>query len=232
MTSMKLAEKAATSQLDTRDSLLLAATKLFAERGIDGVSTREITTTAGVNSASIGYHYGTKENLAREVFRSMAGPVNRARLEALTSYEEAVGPKAVLDAAKVAKCFVEPALAAASNPKHESYYLGRLLLLLRTMQRPWVAEVSSEQYDEVFKRFTAALQRALPHLDHETICWRYDFMVGAVLVSTGYFDPNSRTSTRIVRVTDGLCDPSDTEAVIYQVINFVTGALQGPEGMA
>jgi len=216
-------------QTDAPESLLCAASKLFAQRGIDGVSTREITVAAGVNSAAIGYHFGTKENLAREVFKSLAGPVNRTRLDALTAYESSVGPKAKLDVAQIVRCFVEPALRAATDPTHESYHLGRLLLLLRTLSQPWVSEVSAEEFDVVFKRFVAAFQRALPRLSHETLCWRYDLMVGMVLVATGYFDPTSRTSTRIVRVTDGLCVPTDTEKVIQQVVNFAIGAIQGPD---
>ena len=215
-------------QTDAPESLVAAATQLFAERGIDGVSTREITKAAGVNTAAIGYHFGTKENLAREVFRSLAGPVNRMRLEALDAYENSMAPDARLDETQVVRCFVEPALRAAADPNHESYYLGRLLLLLRTLRRPWVSEVSAEQYDNVFNRFVAAFQRALPHLDHETLCWRYDFMVGTVLVATGYFDPNSRTSQRIKRVTEGLCDPSQVDKVVNEVVDFAIGGIEGP----
>ncbi len=214
---------------DAPASLIAAASKLFAQYGIDGVSTREITIEAGVNSAAIGYHFGTKENLAREVFKSLAGPVNRTRLAALTAYESAMAPSGTpLDAAKIVRCFVEPALRAANDPDHESYYLGRLLLLLRTLSQPWVTEVSAEEFDLVFKRFVSAFQRALPHLSHEAICWRYDLMVGMVLVATGYFDPSSRTSIRIKKVTDGECDPADTEEVINHIVAFAFGGMQAP----
>ena len=215
---------------DAPELLIAAASKLFAERGIDGVSTREITIEANVNSASIGYHFGTKENLAREVFKSLAGPVNKARLEALSAYEAQVGPDGKPEVARIIRCFAEPALRAATDPEHESFYLGPLLLLLRTLSQPWVSEVSAVEFEAVFKRFVAALQRALPEVSHAAICWRYDLMVGMVLVATGYFVPTSRTSIRIRQVTAGLCDPSDIENVIDHIINFAIGGFQAPEG--
>lgn len=47
----------------TRDALLAAGTRLFAERGYDGVPVRAIARTAGVNTAMISYHFGGKRKL-------------------------------------------------------------------------------------------------------------------------------------------------------------------------
>ncbi|MEZ5978616.1 MAG: CerR family C-terminal domain-containing protein [Planctomycetota bacterium] len=47
----------------TRDALLESAKTLFAERGYVAVATREITDRAGVNVASIAYHFGSKRDL-------------------------------------------------------------------------------------------------------------------------------------------------------------------------
>lgn len=47
----------------TREALLAAGTRLFAERGYDGVSVRAIARTAGVNTALISYHFGGKRRL-------------------------------------------------------------------------------------------------------------------------------------------------------------------------
>src|SRR5258705_3470203 len=122
-------------ELDTRERLVHVAIRLFAERGIDGVSTRDITSAAEANSAAIGYHFGSKENLVRAVFQALAGPLNRTRLDALTAYEASVGPDRVLEVKKIARCLIEPAVRAASDPTHDTHYLGRLLLLARTL--PW-----------------------------------------------------------------------------------------------
>lgn len=47
----------------TRDALIGAALALFAEKGFEGASTREISARAGANIAAISYHFGGKDGL-------------------------------------------------------------------------------------------------------------------------------------------------------------------------
>ena len=49
--------------IDSRESILRAALKSFAEKGYDGSSTREIATQAGVNQGLIPYYFGGKLKL-------------------------------------------------------------------------------------------------------------------------------------------------------------------------
>jgi AcrR family transcriptional regulator len=53
----------------TRQALLDHATNVFAERGFDGASVREITRRAEANQAAIAYHFGGKGPLYLEVLR-------------------------------------------------------------------------------------------------------------------------------------------------------------------
>lgn len=55
--------------MTTRDRIIDVAGRLFAERGYDGVSVREITKAAGANLAAVGYHFGGKEDLFGEVIK-------------------------------------------------------------------------------------------------------------------------------------------------------------------
>jgi AcrR family transcriptional regulator len=52
----------------SRERLLLAATRLFAEQGFAKTSTREIALAAGTNIASISYYFGDKAGLYRAAF--------------------------------------------------------------------------------------------------------------------------------------------------------------------
>jgi AcrR family transcriptional regulator len=52
----------------THELILIAAERLFAERGIAAVSLRDVGAAAGQkNNAAVQYHFGDKENLVREV---------------------------------------------------------------------------------------------------------------------------------------------------------------------
>ena len=54
----------------TRERIMKAAERLFAERGYDGTSIRTIVAKARVNQAAINYHFQGKDGLYREVLRA------------------------------------------------------------------------------------------------------------------------------------------------------------------
>src|SRR5580700_5371320 len=54
----------------TRERIMKAAARLFAERGYDGTSIRAIVAKARVNQAAINYHFEGKDGLYREVLRA------------------------------------------------------------------------------------------------------------------------------------------------------------------
>lgn len=56
-----------------RPTIVQVATSLFAARGIDGVSMRDIAHAAGVREAAIYRHFTNKDELARAIFLSWYG---------------------------------------------------------------------------------------------------------------------------------------------------------------
>src|SRR5215468_10830647 len=63
----------------TRERILKAAVRLFAERGYEATSIRTIAARANVNQAAINYHFKSKDGLYREVLR--------AAIHALTEHQ-------------------------------------------------------------------------------------------------------------------------------------------------
>lgn len=59
----------------TRARLLAAAEELFATKGYDGTSVRELAARAGCNLSLISYHFGSKEGLLTELVKQKAGQV-------------------------------------------------------------------------------------------------------------------------------------------------------------
>ena len=64
----------------TREAILIAAERLFAEHGVFAVSNRQVSEAAGQgNNAAVGYHFGTKTDLVRAIEHKHAIPVEKLR---------------------------------------------------------------------------------------------------------------------------------------------------------
>ena len=64
----------------TREALLTAAERLFAERGVHAVANRQISEAAGQgNNAAVSYHFGTKADLVRAITRKHVDQIERTR---------------------------------------------------------------------------------------------------------------------------------------------------------
>jgi TetR/AcrR family transcriptional regulator, regulator of cefoperazone and chloramphenicol sensitivity len=66
-------------QEDARARLIDAAIKLFAEKGYEGTSVRDLATAAGVNVAAVSYHFGSKDELYHEALRACLAPCGEMR---------------------------------------------------------------------------------------------------------------------------------------------------------
>src|SRR6516225_2469216 len=73
---------------ETRTRLLDAAEQLFAERGLDAVSVRDITELADANTAAIHYHFGSKQDLIAAVLARRAAAMGERREELLDRLDE------------------------------------------------------------------------------------------------------------------------------------------------
>ncbi len=62
---------------ETREGIVLAALRVFTEKGYDGASTRLIAAEARVNHGLIPYYFGTKEKLWREAVNLAFEDVHR-----------------------------------------------------------------------------------------------------------------------------------------------------------
>src|ERR1700754_4051175 len=70
-------------QAATKQAVFTTAERLFALHGFQNVSVRDITAQAGVNLASVNYHFGSKDALLFQIFRRRTGELNRERARML-----------------------------------------------------------------------------------------------------------------------------------------------------
>jgi AcrR family transcriptional regulator len=85
----------ATSE-ETRNQIKAAAQMLFARRGVDGVTLQEIVNAAGQrNNAALHYHFGSKDELIRQMVVDGATVLDKRRREMLDKIEARGGPKSI-----------------------------------------------------------------------------------------------------------------------------------------
>jgi AcrR family transcriptional regulator len=180
------------TEASTKESILAAAEQLYTEKGFTGTSIRAITTAAGVNTAAIHYHFGSKEALIEALIARRAKPVNQARLERLDRIE-AEHPEGLLPLEEVIEAFLGPALRLRAEA-------GGNDLLPRLMARFAMEAPGGEMqgivrniFGEIRQRFVPALCRALPGVPEEEVLWRMHMMIGsmcfAVAVPGGHIFP-------------------------------------------
>ena len=104
----------------TKQRLIAAAEQLFAERGIEGVSLREINTAAGQrNSTALQYHFGDRYGLVRAVLRKHAPAVDTVRHAMLDEYQR-LGHD---DLRVLAEALVRPSATKLDDPDGGRAYL-------------------------------------------------------------------------------------------------------------
>ena len=152
----------------TRESILTAAERLFAEHGVFAVSNRQVSEAAGQgNNAAVGYHFGTKADLVRAIVRKHVEPIERVRLRMLAE----IGDSS--DVRDWVACLVRPNaehLAALGNPTWFARFGAQV------MTDPAFREIMVEEAltSRALLRIIDGLNRCLPDLPVEVRAERYD----------------------------------------------------------
>src|SRR6266403_5525587 len=95
-TKMRTAPRAASEE--TKNQNKAAAQMLFAQRGVDGVTVQEIVNAAGQrNNAALHYHFGSKEELIRQMVVDGAAVLDRRRRDMLDEMKARGGPTTIRD---------------------------------------------------------------------------------------------------------------------------------------
>ncbi len=195
------------TEASTRDRLVDAAERLFAERGIEAVSLREITRESGArNAIAAQYHFADRAGLVRAIMVRHLVDVDARRHALLDAYEASSSS----DPRELAAAYVRP-----FGPKLETES-GRAFLVVHAdaLNRPdprvasssledpadstfrWrtlVGEHLDETSLDLHRRFTAVLHGAVelarrakdaPHADNRLFISSLIDVVTAILVAT------------------------------------------------
>jgi AcrR family transcriptional regulator len=144
---------------DSRDRLILAAERLFAERGLDGVSLRELNQAAGQKNVSgLQYHFGTKADLLAAVFAHRV-PEIEARRQAMLAQMKAAG--GMSDLRLVLDAMVVPFAEQLDSGKNERAYVR---FVAQLYSHPSIREfdLSSAGYRETYRAAQRLLSAEFP----------------------------------------------------------------------
>lgn len=165
-------------KLDTKDRLLDAAEALFAEKGFDGVSIRELATAADVNVAAVNYHFQGKDNLYQEVIRRRFIIQRDRTLEAIGAVLAASPGKPPLES--LIRSFVSLYLEEALSPHEGGNFLRLIARELHSQGDHTTPLFFKEMVEPVFQTFSQALMRARPHLQQEQLNWIIASIIGQI----------------------------------------------------
>ena len=150
---------------ETQERILRAAERLFSEHGIDAVSTRDIIVSAGVNSGSIHYHFGTREQLIVALVERRAGYLGVQR----DRYLDELEASGEINLRSVVDVLVRPTAELAREPDGR-YHAGFIVAV--TNKRD-LMPVVRRVFDQYTNRYLAVLASVTPQLDDSTRRLRY-----------------------------------------------------------
>jgi AcrR family transcriptional regulator len=196
---------------DRRQAILLAAEKLFAQRGYHAVTIRQIAIEAGVPLALVGYYFGQKHELFEAIFDHWSPTIDE-RLSGLQAAVGAGGPDLLR---RIVDAFVQPVLRMRASAEGEFY----ALLVARELSyaSPEADRVLRRHFDPLAHAYILALQSALPHAGVGGCAWAYQFALGALL--------HHMSDQRVARLSHGANTPNDTAAHPL-LVRFIEGGIR------
>ena len=199
----------------TRNAILSAAERLYAERGFADVTMRDIVTAADVNLSAVNYHFGSKDELIAELFVTRSVVTNRERLIELKAAETAGNGRASLD--DIFAALVGPTLRGCLGPNKQRSDAARFMIRASIESVAPIRKIKNREVDHL-RRFAAAIRRALPDHDPADIFWSIHFALAMA-------HQTIRDTERLDKLSDGACDTDNVPAIVLRIVSVSTIAL-------
>ncbi len=206
-----------TAVTEPQGRLLDSAEVLFAERGFEAVSLREITAHAGANVAAVNYHFGGKENLINAVMGRHAMPINTeriARLDVLLAGDEPPTVREVVDA------FLRPMMDRILEKESRQQLFAKFMARMLGEGACGLPEEVLPQFQEMARKVVAGFQAAVPELSEQQAYFRLKFCFGVMA------DAMMRDEV-FEQISEGRCSAGwGWDQVFEEVLDFCEGGIQ------
>jgi AcrR family transcriptional regulator len=206
--------------VDTREVLLETAERLYGERGINGVSLREIVREAGQRNASAAhYHFGSREGLIEAIFEKRMSAIDARRMAML---DQNPPTDSTLEVRVIAECVTRPIAEIMLTDNNGASYIRFLTQMFLTSDFN-VDEFVDGKYNPGMLRCYARLEAALSDMPSSILRQRF-----LIIMHAGTFSLADIDTARRRRADQGL--PFDLERAIDNLLDTWVGAMTAPIG--
>ncbi len=170
---LKARTKLTPTSTRTREQLILAGERLFAEQGIDNVSLRQINAEAGQrNSSASHYHFGSKESLVTAISDYRFEHLNERRNAMLAALSPTVEPRPVRTLIEV---LVYPIVEEIDNSEGGENFIR---FISQVLGHPTISLIGMwrSQFDGSVGQVYHGLRATLPEIPDEVFGPRFGLM--------------------------------------------------------
>ena len=198
---------------DPRQIIFDTAERLCAEKGLEAVSVRDIAKAADVSLAALNYYYGSLNNLLLTILKTRIEELRLSQLDTFEALHQSPKP----DLRTILRAVLEPLArwrAPNSNRHAAVQFLSRAIL---------ASEPTLKQHIDSgifgFRPVLDLLQRALPHLSFEEICWRFHFLMAIEHM-------NQWDSERLLLLSDNRCNANNHLESLERALDFAVAGFR------
>lgn len=199
----------------SRERLLNAAEFLFAERGYDATTTRDVALRAESTMGTLSYHFQSKDGLLGEVVGRRFHELSDLRRAAYETFARNGGRTPTL--AETIVAIVQPAVerAMCGGAAWASYVtlMSRLYSIESESHSAMIADLG----DGIGAEMLTWLQAAVPHADRSNVIHTYHFIVGTMLSAS-----SPAQAARLDRISGGFIG-FDYRQTTEKLLDFIIG---------
>ena len=197
---------------ETRRLLILAGERLIGEKGIEGISLREVNAAAGQkNKSAAHYYFGTKLGLVEAIYNYRMQQVNDRRLCMLDHADNDV--RALIEA------WVYPMVEVMNEPDSGSHYI-RFLARVSTHADNNVRKLWFGDHASGLQRIATGLRNKLTDLPEKIFSIRFGLVIIQLIHSLAEYERLAELSAD----TDTVSSP----LFVSNLVDVLVAALQAP----
>lgn len=194
---MNTREAESQNKLSTRQELIYAGEQLFAQKGIDAVSLRQVNMQAGQkNSSASHYHFGSKKGLVAAIYEFRMERVNSKRLAMLEKLNQAGGQPSIRELVSAVVCPIAEEISQ-DNGDHYIRFMAQAV----SSPNDYVSKLSESPNAEALLDIAARLRQLLSPMPEEIFVQRFGLMIDQTIhaladrekLSPKPFSPNNES---------------------------------------